>query len=216
MSSDALLELKERIGALAARQEDVASRKAALEAEAKGLAEAIALAPEVEKALDELSEALFSALVGELEKNLTLAVRDVLADEALAVKVEQAWKRGGATMTFHIERDGKREDIMRGQGGSVANVLSTALRIFALARLDPAKHRPFLVLDEQDCWLRPDLVPRFVRLVHETGRRLGFQVLMISHHDVGAFEDLADRIYRLAPGPDGVRATRHDPHRDAD
>ena len=53
--------------------------------------------------------------------------------------------------------------------------------------------------------LRPDLVPRFVKLVAETGKRLGFQILMISHHDVSAFEDLADRIYRLSPGESGVR-----------
>jgi hypothetical protein len=57
-------------------------------------------------------------------------------------------------------------------------------------------------------------VPRFVRLVHETGRRLGFQILMISHHDVSAFEDLADRIYRLTPSPEGVKVTRHDARRD--
>jgi ABC-type branched-subunit amino acid transport system ATPase component len=75
--------------------------------------------------------------------------------------------------------------------------------MFALATLDEAVHRRFLVLDEQDCWLRPDLVPRLVKIVHEAGQALGFQVLMISHHDVALFERYADRIYQFEP--DGER-----------
>jgi DNA repair exonuclease SbcCD ATPase subunit len=211
-----LAELANRHALLLARREEAARRRAEAERTEGDLAAYLALAPSVEKALDELSATLFRDVTGVLEAALTDALRDVLGDPDLALKVEQEWKRGAASMTFHVERRGEAEDIMRGQGGSVANVLSTGLRIFALARLDQAAHRRFLVLDEQDCWLRPDLVPRFVRLVHETGRRLGFQVLMISHHDVGAFEELADRIYRFAPGPDGVKVTRHDPHRDAE
>lgn len=207
--------LRRRLAMLEARAQDAARRRARL-ARLEGEAAAyLALAPGVEAALDDLSATMFADVVGVLETALTHALHDVLG-QPIALKVEQEWKRGGATMTFHIERAGEREDIMRGQGGSVANILSTGLRIFALARLDPARHRRFLVLDEQDCWLKPDLVPKFVRLVHETGRRLGFQILMISHHDVEAFEDLADRVYRLIPGEDGVRAVRLDAERDRD
>ena len=74
------------------------------------------------------------------------------------------------------------------------------LRLIALSQLDPARHRPFLVLDEQDCWLRPDLVPGFVRLIAAIARRLGIQVLYISHHPVDLFADQADRVYILRPG----------------
>jgi hypothetical protein len=210
-----LAALRRRAAALEARADEATRRRARLARSEDETAAWLALAPRVESALDELSAAMFADVVGVLESALTDALRDVLG-QPIALKVEQEWKRGGATMTFHVERDGAREDIMRGQGGSVANILSTGLRIFALARLDRSRHRPFLVLDEQDCWIRPDLVPRFVKLVSETGRRLGFQILMISHHDVGAFEDLADRIYRLVPEEGGVRAVRVDPHRDAE
>jgi predicted ATPase len=84
--------------------------------------------------------------------------------------------------------------------------MSVGLRMLALATLDEAEHRRFLVLDEQDCWLRPDLVPRLVKIVHEAGQALGFQVLMISHHDVSLFERYAERIYEFVPdGANGVR-----------
>lgn len=70
--------------------------------------------------------------------------------------------------------------------------------------LDESKHRRFLVLDEQDCWLRPDLVPKLVKIVHDAGKALGFQVLMISHHDISAFEQYADKIYEVVPVVDGT------------
>lgn len=71
--------------------------------------------------------------------------------------------------------------------------------MFALTTLDPAKHRRFLFLDEQDCWLRPDLVPKLVKIIHKAGQALGFQTIMISHHDLATFERHADKIYQFIP-----------------
>jgi predicted ATPase len=161
----------------------------------------LALAPQVTQALEQLNEQLFQQLLGTVQEKLTVALQEIL-EQPLVVKADADFKRGAATVEFSIERDGRAEDILRGQGGSVANVLSVGLRMFALATLDEAQHRRFLVLDEQDCWLRPDLVPRLVKIVHEAGRALGFQVLMISHHDVALFERYADRIYQFVPHAD--------------
>jgi ABC-type glutathione transport system ATPase component len=164
----------------------------------------LALAPQVTQALERLNEQLFQQLLGTVQEKLTVALQEIL-EQPLVVKAQADFKRGAATVEFSIERDGREEDILRGQGGSVANVLSVGLRMFALATLDEAQHRRFLVRDEQDCWLRPDLVPRLVKIVHEAGRALGFQVLMISHHDVALFERYADRIYQFVPsGGSGV------------
>jgi len=164
----------------------------------------LGIADAVDQALDKLSEQLFGHIVKILEEKLTLALQDVLG-QTLALKVDRDYKRGGATMKFYIERNGQPEDIMRGQGGSVANVLSVGLRMFALTTLDPTVHRRFLVLDEQDCWLRPDLVPQLVKIIHDAGRALGFQVLMISHHDISAFKQYAEKIYEFTPTEDGVQ-----------
>ncbi len=77
--------------------------------------------------------------------------------------------------------------------------------MFAITGLDESEHRRFLVLDEQDCWLRPDLVPSLVKIVYQAGKALGFQVLMISHHDAQVFQQYADRVYELVPrGDKGV------------
>ena len=171
--------------------------------ELKGVTDFLSIADAVDKALDELSDAMFGRISKVLEEKLTIALQEVL-EQPIALKVTREYKRGVATMSFHVERNGQAEDIMKGQGGSVANILSVGLRIFALTTLDTTEHRRFLVLDEQDCWLRPDLVPHLVKIVHEAGRALGFQVLMISHHDIGAFEQYADKIYQFTPTPEGV------------
>jgi hypothetical protein len=128
------------------------------------------------------------------------------------LRAEVTSSRDQPCVNFIIEREGKREEILRGQGGSVANILSVGLRMFALATLDPQKHRPFLVLDEQDCWLRPDLVPKLVKMIRDASSALGFQVLMISHHELGVFEKYAERIYRLIPrGEKGVEVQLYSP-----
>jgi DNA repair exonuclease SbcCD ATPase subunit len=160
------------------------------------------LAPRVEEALEALSRQMFQELVGLLEDKLTAALQEVL-EQPLVLKATTDYKRGGATVEFFIERGGEPEDIMKGQGGSVVNVLSVGLRMFALATLDETVHRRFLVLDEPDGWLRPELVPRLVKIISLAGRELGFQTILISHHDLAAFRDYADKIYQFTPQPDG-------------
>jgi ABC-type thiamine transport system ATPase subunit len=174
----------------------------------------LTIAPNVEQSLDQLSEQLFEQLVGGLEQKLTLALREVL-EQPISLRADRGFSRGSVTIDFYIEREGHHEDIMRGQGGSVANILSVGLRMFALATLDPAKHRRFLVLDEQDCWLQPDIVPKLVKIIHDASRALGFQVILISHHDTAHFAAFADRIYRFALSAGGiceVSLEQHRPH----
>lgn len=195
-------EARRRADRLAYERERREQRSIALAGEFAALNEYLAIAGDVTLALVQLNEQLFQQLLSVVQEKLTIALQEIL-DQPLEFKASADFKRGAATVDFWVERGGQAEDILRGQGGSVANVLSVGLRMFALTTLDPSKHRPFLVLDEQDCWLRPDLVPKLVKIVHDAGQALGFQVLMISHHDVSIFENYADKIYSLAPDGQG-------------
>lgn len=187
---------------LEGKREQLQQERDARDKERSELGEYLGVADEIRRALDAFNDQLFSELVEALQSQLTRALQDVL-DQPIELKVERGSGRGAATLAFYIERAGKREDIMRGQGGSVVNILSVGLRLLALSAVDEKQHRRFLILDEQDCWLRPDLVPRLVHIVREAGKRMGFQVLMISHHDPALFEKYADRIYRCEPKNDG-------------
>ncbi len=167
----------------------------------------IAISDQVTEALETLSSQLFEQQLEMIQEKMTIALQEVL-EQPLKLKAVSAWKRNAASVQFHIERDGNVEDIIRGQGGSVANILSVGLRMFALMTLDESEHRRILILDEQDCWLRPDLVPRLVKIIHEAGQALGFQVIMISHHDPAMFERYADCIYQFTPSKEGVEVQR--------
>ena len=158
----------------------------------------LGIADQVTNALETLSHDLFERELKTIESTLTKALEEVL-EQPIEFKASADFRRDAAQVDFSIERNGNSEDIMKGQGGSVANIVSVGLRMFAVTGLPQARHRRFLVLDEQDCWLHPDLVPRLVKIVHEAGTALGFQVLMISHHDVGNFLRYADRVYQLTP-----------------
>jgi ABC-type glutathione transport system ATPase component len=196
------IEARKRTDRLMDKREDRVNDSRQLANRFGDVNEYLAVAERVTGALEQLSEQLFQQLLGIVQEKLTIALQEIL-EQPITFRAEADFKRGSATVAFAIERDGHKEDVLRGQGGSVANILSVGLRMFALTTLDVAQHRRFLVLDEQDCWLRPDLVPRLVKIVHEAGRALGFQVLLISHHDVALFERYADRIYQFRMVGDG-------------
>lgn len=156
------------------------------------------LAPRSEALLEELSTSLFGEILDDVEANLSHALREILGQE-LSVRSKRETKGNRLHVTLFMESPEGEEDILVGQGGSVCNILSVGLRCIALSRLDPGVHRPFLVLDEQDCWLKPELVPVFMKLLKRIATALGLQVLVISHHPLDLFATHAQRILELKP-----------------
>ncbi|MGE4422457.1 MAG: hypothetical protein AB7D39_09185 [Pseudodesulfovibrio sp.] len=159
------------------------------------------LAPRASDTLEELSTALFGRILDEVEANLTHAIREILGQDRVVV-TEREVKNNRLQIHFLIRNQGREdeiEDIMSGQGGSVCNILSVGLRLIALSQLPEAAHRPFLVLDEQDCWLKPGLIPKFMKLIQEIAARLELQLLVISHHPLDLFAGSAERIFELTP-----------------
>ncbi|SMC21875.1 hypothetical protein SAMN02746041_01300 [Desulfacinum hydrothermale DSM 13146] len=207
--------LRDRLTGLQWEAKALADKRQQLEAELREVEAFLEIQPRVAERLEMLSSALFGDILDEVERNLTYALQDILGQELRVVTSRQV-QRGKVQIRFGIERGGHPEDILRGQGGSVCNVLSVGLRFIALSQLDEREHRRFLVLDEQDCWLRPDLVPRLMGIVHTIAHKLGFQVLVISHHSVDLFREHADRIFVLRPSPDPHRGVRVEQQRDRD
>ncbi|MFP5223578.1 MAG: hypothetical protein ACLGSA_14905 [Acidobacteriota bacterium] len=200
-------DLRHQAGRLEGLAESLVRDHHAARRELLAVEEFLALSPLAQERLEDLSRDLFGELMEEVESNLTHAVREILGQDRKVVSRREV-KSGKFFITLEIENQGQVEDILQGQGGSVCNILSVGLRLIGLAQLDPALHRPFLVLDEQDCWLRPELVPRFNALIAAIGEKLGLQVLTISHHSVDSFSGSAGRVFQLAPSREaGVTVT---------
>lgn len=161
----------------------------------------LALAPRTAALLQDLTQALFAEILDEVEANLTHAIREILGQDR-AVKSVREDKNNRLHVTFEIHNQGRPEHVLAGQGGSVCNILSVGLRLIALSQLDPERHRPFLVLDEQDCWLKPELVPKFMRIIAAVAEKLGLQALVISHHPLDLFVGQAGLVWSLVPHRD--------------
>lgn len=163
------------------------------------------IVPLAQVTLEELTSALFGEVLAEIETNLTYAIQEILGQKR-EIRSHREIRNSRLFIDFSIFQEDEEEDILTGQGGSVCNILSVGLRLIALSQLDEHQHRPFLVLDEQDCWLRPQLVPRFMEIIAAISQRLGLQVLVISHHPVDLFSEFAGRVYSLRPDVEsGVR-----------
>jgi len=102
--------------------------------------------PRIADRLDELSRELFGNIFEAIELNPTYALREILGQD-LRVVSHREMKDRQMHVTFTIEREGKPEDILTGQGRSVCNIISVGLRLIALSRLDERDHRRFLVLE---------------------------------------------------------------------
>lgn len=160
--------------------------------------------PEVMAVLEALQAREHQRAVGDYEQLLTLLLQDVLPGERQVV-LDLRTERGLPALDVFLRKgEGQPlEDALHGTGGSVTNLLSAGLRFIALAR---SGLRPFLILDEADCWIKPALAARFAGVVQQMAEELGVQVLMISHHDDSLFEPVLPHRLRLEVSGRGLTA----------
>jgi hypothetical protein len=122
------VEARRRLERLKDRREERLKKLLELEEKFQIVDQYLATADGVSAALDALGEQLFQKTLKVVEEKLTIALQEILEQPIRFVATAET-KRGAATVEFSVERNGKPEDILRGQGGSVANVLSVGLRI---------------------------------------------------------------------------------------
>jgi len=120
------------------------------------------------------------------ETLLTALVREVLPGEK-PVALELSTERGLASLDICVRRpDGTLEDVLEDNGGALTNVIGMALRLIAVVKADVAR---FLALDEADCWIAPDRVSSFYKVLEDGAARLGVQCFAVSHHDLSQFSN---------------------------
>lgn len=220
MSALTLTSVSERLAALAQRAAACSGREAALRSQledastrvaaAKGRA---ALHDEVQRVFEALQLKAHERSVGAFERLLTRLLGDVLPSEG-NVRLSLGLRNNAPALDLYQEKGGALEDIYEANGGAVTNVISAGLRYIALSRTD---NRKLMVLDEADCWVKPDRVPAFVKVLAEVAQATATQTFLISHHDIALFGDIVN-VVELHTRCDGVRAAtvRHAVHQWAD
>ncbi|WP_246102018.1 AAA family ATPase [Methylobacterium terricola] len=148
--------------------------------------------------LRELQQDANRRSVATFETLLTALVQEVLPGEK-PVRLDLTTERGLPALDIGVERpDGGREDVLEDNGGAMTNVVGMALRLIAVVKAGVGR---FLALDEADCWIAPDRVPAFYRVLDDGAARLGVQCLAISHHDIAGF-DAGLTVSRIAGRPE--------------
>jgi hypothetical protein len=139
----------------------------------------------VDRIFEATQARLHNKAVGSYERLLTTIANDVLPSR-IRVRLDLGTNKrnGKASLDIVAERDGGPVDVCRGSGGSLMNVLATGLRVSALCK---SGARQFVAFDESECWLSPDNVPAYGNVLERLSSDLGFQCLLISHHDPRMF-----------------------------
>lgn len=146
--------------------------------------------PDIESILEILQKEAHQRSVGMFEKMLTAISRDVQPSSPITIKLKLSTERNMPALEVLADVNGKPEKIT---SGALANVVSTGLRFITLAR---SGQRRFLVLDEADCWIETGDVQNFFNVVNQLSIDAGIQTLIITHHDLSAFEE-DFRIYQI-------------------
>lgn len=184
-ADERLTQVRRRIAHFEGRREALLARQGEL-TRAIGLAKArLSLKPKVDAFLQSLQNEAHERTIGSYERMLTAVVQDVLPQPGLSIRLRLHTVRGLPHLDIEAVKDGQAVDILEGCGGSVTNVISLGLRTIATVK---SGARPFLALDEPDCWIKPDRVRGFYGVVKRMASSMGFQALVISHHDVGLFD----------------------------
>jgi len=144
----------------------------------------LALKEEVEAFIEAVHGSASRRTLFAFETLLTALVQEVLPGEK-PVALELSTERGLASLDICVKRpDGTLEDVLEDNGGALTNVIGMALRLIAVVKADVAR---FLALDEADCWIAPERVPSFYKVLEDGAARLGVQCLAVSHHDLSQF-----------------------------
>ena len=142
---------------------------------------------EVQEVLHELQERTQSKTRGIYEELLTKLVKDIMPDndESDRVILNTGVKNNRTTLSVEVaNKKGHPRDVYKDKGGSIENIIAMGLRFISLSR---ASNRRFLILDEADAWLKDIYIPAFAEVLCQLSRRVGIQVVYISHHGVENF-----------------------------
>ena len=193
---------------LEGRRDAIAARIAELTRDVELAKGRLAVKDEVEAFIEAVHGSASRRSLSAFETLLTALVQEVLPGEK-PVALDLSTERGLASLDVCVRRpDATLEDVLEDNGGALTNVVGMALRLIAVVKADVAR---FLALDEADCWIAPDRVSSFYRVLEDGAARLGVQCLAVSHHDLSQFSGTF-HIARIAGEPaSGVEVQSSDP-----
>jgi DNA repair exonuclease SbcCD ATPase subunit len=124
---------------------------------------------------------------------VTLAMSAVF-DEPYSFKIDFVQRRNKTEADLWFVRDGEQFRPLDASGGGAVDVAAFALRV-AMWSLRRPRSRATLILDEPLKMLSRDLMPKAASMIAEVSRRLGLQIILVSHSE--ELIEKADKTFRV-------------------
>lgn len=164
---------------LEGREKALTTQEKNLSSAIKDLMAVLSVRAETDLFLKTLQDQINMATIGVFEKLLTAIVQDTLPHDPREVKMAITVKNDAPHLDIFVkDMFGNEEDILNDNGGALTNAICMGLRFATIVR---TKSRKFLILDEPDCWVYPDLVPAFFNVIHRISEKVGIQTLIVTH-----------------------------------
>lgn len=123
-------------------------------------------------------------------EDLVQAALDTVFPGVYQFHIEFEMKRGRTEASIFLDKDGERINPMDSSGGGVVDVVSFATRIATWAL---GNTRSILILDEPFKFLSVNLRPLAGEILKGLSKRLGLQVLMVTHDE--EMVGISDRVF---------------------
>jgi DNA repair exonuclease SbcCD ATPase subunit len=139
--------------------------------------------------------------IADVEKTVTAALHAIFNDPTLSFGVNVVERRSALeadfVVRFEVNGEMTEVDPLDAKGGSLVDVITTALRLVFLKSHRPQK-RQILVLDEPGKFLDHERRMRFGTWLAKISHDLGVQLIIITHDE--ELMAVADRTFELRPG----------------
>jgi hypothetical protein len=138
-----------------------------------------------------------------IEPIVTSALDIVYKDEAYGFEVDFEVKRNKTECTLYFTRNGIRYNPLASSGFGVVDVAAFALRL-ALWNISKPMTRPTFILDEPFKHVSENLQEAVMEMVSTLSKKLGIQIIMISHNKESDVMEHSDRVFRVHRGNDYI------------
>ena len=158
---------------------------------------------EGQKILQDVALATQKQLKLSVEPIITSALDIVYKDEAYGFEIDFEVKRNKTEAKLYFVRNGRRFQPLSSSGFGVVDVASFALRL-ALWNISQPPTRPTFILDEPFKHVSENLQEAVMEMVSVLSKKLGLQLLLITHNKESDVIEHSDKVFRVHRGQDYI------------
>ncbi len=124
--------------------------------------------------------------------DITSLALEAVFPKPYTLVAEFVQRRNKTECDLFFSRDDNKVDPLSASGGGAVDVAAFALRIASWSMQRP-KSRPTLIMDEPFHWLSNDFQEKASVMVKEVSKKLGIQLIIITHNPILA--SYADKVF---------------------